>query len=197
MCHDKKKKNREVVRAGEWWWWRCHGNDAKALRWSSPQHITSALAATTCPFFYFSRSGFYFGREMAFQTKTYCSADKILASLSGCSVSMIDVPASPVDPGCQESDRCTGATLTWLLRRRSSTSRGQTHDALASSPDLIIPLDKGDGSYSAKSLRRWGLTVRQSACVGHTLIPESMKFTDKRNEEVQFQISESLSRAKL
>ena len=28
--------------------------------------------------------------------------------------------------------------------------------------------------------------MREGACVGHALIPESMKFMDKRNEEVQF-----------
>lgn len=64
--------------------------------------------------------------------------------------------------------------------------------SLIFSCDLIIPLYKGAGGLvSGKACGN------ESACVGHTVSPGSMKFKDKRNEEVQFQISFSLSRAKL
>lgn len=68
----------------------------------------------------------------------------------------------------------------------------KTHGSLIFSCDLIIPLYKGAGGLvSGKACGN------ESACVGHTVSPESMKFKDKRNEEVQFQISFSLSRATL
>lgn len=90
----------------------------------------------------------------------------------------------------------SGKRQCWLASFSSfwSANRGEFHDALALSYDLIIPLNKGGGGFT-----QWKACGHEALLWEGTHVwdIESMKFMDNKNEEVQFPISASLSKAKL